>query len=379
MKRAILVLLALCALSAGQGKSAVAVYMSGVEPKGALGAHEIMGEELVKAISRSDRFSAINRTDAVLKLLAKEHTYTRNGAVTKDGIMAIGQQLGVQYLCTVKITDVKGGSFYVAVQLVDVVSAETIHSATEESSLNNGREMLNVARQIALELTGVDLRTGTAVQPVQEARPAPRIQPPPPPVQETRPVQPPAPPPVQEARPVQTPQPPMSPKDAAKAAYEAYNRGETAAIQNNNYDKAIEEYTEAIRLDPKWRGDYGSTYYSARGNAYWHKDDKDNAILDYTEAIKIDPDNQGHYFHRGLMYSGKDYNKAIADYTEAIRLAKMEGKTLSLGVYYSGRGDCYKSLRNYAQAVADYEESLRLDPKNKRVKESLKEAKRLMK
>jgi tetratricopeptide (TPR) repeat protein len=190
----------------------------------------------------------------------------------------------------------------------------------------------------------------------------------------------PAPPPVQEARPVAPPPPPMSPKDAAKAARAAFERGE-AAGKNGDYDKAIEEYTEAIRLD---RLDHNSNRYlskqalNGRAYKYWvEKKDNDNAILDYTELIRLDPDNSDHYFNRGLMYRSKDNNKAIIDLTEAIRLVENIG---SKGVYYSVRGDCYMNIGNYAQAIADYEESLRLKPKSSRdVKASIKEAKRLMK
>ena len=61
-----------------------------------------------------------------------------------------------------------------------------------------------------------------------------------------------------------------------------------------DYDKAISDFTEAIRLDPK-----SALYYDHRGNAYYSKEDNQafrkadygNAISDFTEAIRLDPKN----------------------------------------------------------------------------------------
>ena len=83
-----------------------------------------------------------------------------------------------------------------------------------------------------------------------------------------------------------------------------------------NYDKAIADYTEAIRLDPK----FAEAYYN-RGVAYENKGEYDKAIADYTEAIRLDPKYAEAYNSRGFAYGNKgEHDKAIADYTEAIRL-----------------------------------------------------------
>ena len=119
--------------------------------------------------------------------------------------------------------------------------------------------------------------------------------------------------------------------------------------RKNDYDKAIADYTEAIKLDPRtWRlstaaASPGTTKknttrrspisprpsgsiptiadaYAERGRAWASKNDDDKAIADYTEAIRIDPRTR--CFQRPwLRWSRKnEYDKAIADYTEAIRL-----------------------------------------------------------
>jgi tetratricopeptide (TPR) repeat protein len=48
------------------------------------------------------------------------------------------------------------------------------------------------------------------------------------------------------------------------------------------YDKAIDEYTEAIRLKP----DYADAYYN-RGNAYVGQGKLDKAIADFAKAEEL--------------------------------------------------------------------------------------------
>ena len=138
-------------IAAEQGKQAVAIYMAGDEPKGAQGVHKIMGGELALVISGSESYLAVDRTEIILEQLAKEHTYQRSGAVDDDQIKALGQQLGVQYLCISDINPV-GKRYYLDTRLVDVVSAEIMRSVTETSALKDAEDMSRIARSIALEL-----------------------------------------------------------------------------------------------------------------------------------------------------------------------------------------------------------------------------------
>ncbi|MCL1930480.1 MAG: LysM peptidoglycan-binding domain-containing protein [Treponema sp.] len=55
------------------------------------------------------------------------------------------------------------------------------------------------------------------------------------------------------------------------------------------------------------------------------KDDYNKAIADYTEAIKISPNDFTAYRNRGIMYKAiKDYIKANSDFTQAIKLNPSE-------------------------------------------------------
>ena len=82
------------------------------------------------------------------------------------------------------------------------------------------------------------------------------------------------------------------------------------------YDKAIADYTEAIRPRSQERH-----YYNSRGCAWISMKQYDKAIADYTEAIRLDPTDTLYFYSRGYAWSAmKEYDKAIADFSEAIRL-----------------------------------------------------------
>jgi tetratricopeptide (TPR) repeat protein len=151
---------------------------------------------------------------------------------------------------------------------------------------------------------------------------------------------------------------------------EAYiNRG-LAYYLKNDYDQAIEDYTKTIQLDPE-----NMKAYSRRGLAYYFYNEYDKAIADftkviqfdpksktisdYTEAIRLDPRNAEAYINRGWeYYLDEDYDKAILDYTEAIRLDPKNAKA------YHYRGLAYYWKNDNDRAISEYNESIRLDSKS---------------
>jgi tetratricopeptide (TPR) repeat protein len=61
--------------------------------------------------------------------------------------------------------------------------------------------------------------------------------------------------------------------------------------------------------------------HGARGADWLNKKEYDKAIADFDQAIRLDPKDAYAYHNRGLAWSDKkEYDKAIADYSEAIRL-----------------------------------------------------------
>jgi tetratricopeptide (TPR) repeat protein len=71
--------------------------------------------------------------------------------------------------------------------------------------------------------------------------------------------------------------------DPASRGFAEFNRG-NANKNNEDYGKAIEDYTEALRLNPN-----AAPVYHNRGNAYTENGDYDKAATDYERAAKLDP------------------------------------------------------------------------------------------
>ena len=65
-------------------------------------------------------------------------------------------------------------------------------------------------------------------------------------------------------------------------------------------DKAINDYNEAIRLDPK-----NAQAWSNRGNTQFEKGEYEKAINDYSEAIHLEPKEVFPWFNRGLLGAKK--------------------------------------------------------------------------
>jgi tetratricopeptide (TPR) repeat protein len=144
---------------------------------------------------------------------------------------------------------------------------------------------------------------------------------------------------------------------------EAYlYRGISYLEGKNDSDNAIADFTQAIRIDPNYM-----EVYFARGYIYGVNSENDKAIEDFTQAIRLDPNNSGLYLYRGNIYFiKKDYDKAITDYNQAIRLDPKNASTIIK------RGNAYFNKQDYDKAIADYNQAIRLDPKNAKYKQGLK-------
>jgi Flp pilus assembly protein TadD len=60
----------------------------------------------------------------------------------------------------------------------------------------------------------------------------------------------------------------------------------------------------------------------ARGSEALDQHQYDTAIAEFTEAIRLDPQDDAAYFNRGYAYDKKkEYAKAVSDYRESVRLA----------------------------------------------------------
>lgn len=123
-----------------------------------------------------------------------------------------------------------------------------------------------------------------------------------------------------------------------------------SAIQD--FQNGIEQYSEAIRLNPE-----DAIAYTNRGIAKDALKRFEDAIADFNEAICIDPKNYKAYNGRGSSKAALGrYEEAIADYDAAIRINPVYAKA------YSNRGADKVALGRHAEAIADYNEAIRISP-----------------
>lgn len=95
-----------------------------------------------------------------------------------------------------------------------------------------------------------------------------------------------------------------------------YNLRGIAWNAAGDHDKAIADFSEAIRLAPA-----DALQFRNRGNCWTAKGDHASAIKDYSEAIRLNPRDAISYYNRGLAwYAGKDWQKSIEDCRKAIEL-----------------------------------------------------------
>jgi tetratricopeptide (TPR) repeat protein len=125
-------------------------------------------------------------------------------------------------------------------------------------------------------------------------------------------------------------------------------------LKQGNYDKAILEFNNSIRLNPNF-----TENYIARGNAYQKRNLHLRAIDDYSQALKYCTDRAEIYNYRGFAYlECKEYDNAISDFSSAIKL-----KSDYVDAFIN-RGAAYYEKLNYQSAIDDYSQVIKFEPQN---------------
>jgi tetratricopeptide (TPR) repeat protein len=87
-------------------------------------------------------------------------------------------------------------------------------------------------------------------------------------------------------------------------------------IALKQYDRAITDYDQAIKLDPN-----EAIPLNNRGDVYYQIGQVDRAMDDFNAAIKLDPNYADALNNRGLAYLGRGaYDLAIKDFDQVLKL-----------------------------------------------------------
>jgi len=131
-----------------------------------------------------------------------------------------------------------------------------------------------------------------------------------------------------------------------------YTRRGIAYARKGQYDRAIEDLDQAIRINPNY-----VLALINRGLAYALMGQPDRAIEDLDQAIRINPYRADAFNNRGVAYGGMGQpDRAIEDFDQAIRLHPMYAFALS------NRGLAYARKGQPDRAILDFDQAIRIDP-----------------
>lgn len=117
-------------------------------------------------------------------------------------------------------------------------------------------------------------------------------------------------------------------------------------------EKVLEDYSEAIRLDPR-----DAFAFVIRGLIWQAKGEADKALADFSEAIRLDPLDVHAFANRASVRHGKgELDRALEDYAEAIRLDP------NFAAAYDARGLVWYAKGQYDKAAADHSAAIRFNP-----------------
>jgi tetratricopeptide (TPR) repeat protein len=106
--------------------------------------------------------------------------------------------------------------------------------------------------------------------------------------------------------------------DFLLAQAKAPGSGRGAPAGRSDFEHAIEDFSEAIKLDPTQ-----AFVFHSRGIVYHNQRQLDRAIADYNEAIRLDPKLATAYVNRGRAFQDLgEVDRAMADFAQAKKLGR---------------------------------------------------------
>jgi tetratricopeptide (TPR) repeat protein len=169
--------------------------------------------------------------------------------------------------------------------------------------------------------------------------------------------------------------------DACPEYINAYVNRAEAYLLLNKFEKAIQDYSNVIRLDP----DFAKINpYRKRGYCKLKTKDFIGAIEDYTVGMRDKNDKFDCYLNRGIAkYELNNYHEALNDFDDAILIGSNPSEIKNIGKYplstaYYCRAECRIMLKDFSGAIDDNTSAIQLNPSDYEYYFSRGEAKELM-
>lgn len=134
----------------------------------------------------------------------------------------------------------------------------------------------------------------------------------------------------------------------------SYNERALAYAQAGEADRALADYTEAMRISPQ-----DANIYSNRAAIYLLINDPARAQADLEAALRLDPKNPKALYNQGAFYMKQGANdQAMAAFSQII-----SNKTDITKDVYGARAVIMLKQGKVMEALADLDQALKLDPK----------------
>jgi tetratricopeptide (TPR) repeat protein len=138
-------------------------------------------------------------------------------------------------------------------------------------------------------------------------------------------------------------------QDSSQRLATAFNNRGVAYKFKGEYERALEDYDQAILLNPNF-----ANAHNNRGVIYRLKGEYDRAIRDYSEAIWLNSNFPAAFYNRAIAYSEKeDYDRALGDFEVVLRFNPKNALALyGRGVVRLKKGDTQSGTADIAAAKA---------------------------